>query len=114
MYDILEIPAKQEQLENQLCGVWEFDDPPDYTEFFWRRRRDYADLGLKVSGVAKRLREFSQMPIEEGIPSDWNRDVAMQEVIDNLDAARAAYEKRQAESWAKARSAPGAASIDLV
>ena len=106
MYDILEIPAKHEHLENQLSGVWEFDDPPDYTEFFMRRRRDYADLGLKVSGVAKRLREFAQMPIEEGIPGDWNRDVAMQEVIDKLDAARAACEKRRAESWAKIEAPP--------
>lgn len=106
MYDILEIPAKQEHLENQLNSVWEFDNPPDYTEFFMRRRRDYADLGLKVSGVAKRLREFAQMPIEEGIPGDWNRDVAMQEIIDKLDAARAAYEKRQAESWAKIEAPP--------
>lgn len=98
MYDILEIPAKKEHLENQLGGVREFDDPPDYAEFFMRRRRDYADLGLKVSGIAKRLREFAQIPIEEGIPGDWSRDVGMQEVVDKLDAARAADEKRQAKS----------------
>ncbi|MFT0548061.1 hypothetical protein ACMHYO_17235 [Allopusillimonas ginsengisoli] len=106
MYDILEIPAKQEHLENQLSGVREFDDPPDYAEFFMRRQRDYADLGLKVSGVAKRLREFAQMSIEEGTLDDWNRDVALQEIIDKLDAARAAYEKRQAESWAKIKAPP--------
>lgn len=101
MYDILEIPAKQEHLEKQLSGVAEFDDPPDYTEFFWSRRRAYAALGLKVSGVAKRLREFAKMPTEDGsIPGDWNRDVAMQDVIDKLDAARTAYEKSQTESWA--------------
>lgn len=30
MYDILEIPARQEHMENQLSGVMEFDDPPEY------------------------------------------------------------------------------------
>jgi len=106
MYDILEIPAKQEHLENQLSGVMEFDDPPEYAEFFMHRRRNYADLGLKVSGVAKRLREFAQMRIEESIPGDWNRDAAMQEVIDKLDAERSAHDKRQAESWAKIETPP--------
>jgi hypothetical protein len=95
MYDILEIPAKVEHLQNQLAGVMEFDDPPDYGEFFWRRRRNYAELGLKVSAVAKRLREFAEMPIEEGIPGDWNRDVAMREVIEKVDKERAEYEKKQ-------------------
>jgi hypothetical protein len=98
MYDILEIPAKVEHLQNQLAGVMEFDDPPNYGEFFWRRRRDYAKLGLKVSAVAKRLREFAQMPIEEGIPGDWNHDVAMREVLERVDKERAEYERRQAIS----------------
>lgn len=96
MYDILEIPAKQEHLENQLDGVREFDDPPDYTEFFWRRRRDYAGLGLQVSAVAKRLREFAELQIEEAKPGEWNRDVGMQEAIHKIDKDRAEYERRQA------------------
>ncbi len=106
MYDILEIPAKHEHLQNQLAGVMEFDDPPDYTEFFWRRQRDYAELGLKVSAVAKELRRFAQMQIEEAKPGEWSREVAMQEVIDKIDALRAAYEKRQAESWATMEAPP--------
>jgi len=106
MYEILEIPAKQEWLQNQLAGVAEFDDPPDYTEFFWRRRRDYAELGLKVSAVAKELRRFAQMQIEEAKPGEWSREAAMQEVIDKLDALRAAYDARQADSWAKMEVPP--------
>lgn len=106
MYDILEIPAKQELLENQLSSVWEHDDPPEYADFFMHRQRDYADLGLKVSGIAKRLRQFAHMPIEEDVPGKWNRDVAMQEMITRLDAERAAYEKRQAESWAQTVAPP--------
>ncbi|MFT3955738.1 MAG: hypothetical protein QM722_15530 [Piscinibacter sp.] len=106
MYDILQIPDKQDHLNNQLAGVSEFDDPPEYTEYFWRRRRDYAELGLQVSAVAKRLREFAGLKIEEGIPGDWNRDVAMKEVIDKIDKERADWEKRHAESWAKMTPPP--------
>lgn len=106
MYDILEIPAKQELLDNQLSGVMEFDDPPEYAEFFMRRRRDYAELGLKVSGIAKRLRAFAKMPIEESKAGEWSRDVTMQGIIEKFDAERAEYERRQAESWAKIEVPP--------
>ena len=95
MYDILQIPDRQAHIENQLGGVWEFDDPPDYCEFFWRRRRDYADLGLQVSEIAKRLRKHSGMPIVEGPRGEWNRDTSLQEEIDKIDKKRAEWEKRQ-------------------
>lgn len=106
MYDILEIPAEQERLENQLGNVWEYDDPPEYGDFFMRRQRDYAALGLKVSGIAKRLREFAHMPIEEHAPGTWNRDAAMQTIIGKLDADRAANEKRHAEWLTHAAPVP--------
>jgi hypothetical protein len=96
MYDILQIPDKREHIENRLTGVWEFDDPPEYTDFFWTRQRDYAQLGLRVSAVAKKLRIYANMPIETSPPGDWNREVSLQEVIDKVDAERAAYEKRLA------------------
>lgn len=112
MYDILEIPAKQELLNNQLSDVMEFDDPPEYAEFFMHRRRDYAELGLKVSAIAKRLRAFAKIPIEESKAGEWSRDVAMQGIIEKLDAERAAYEKRQAESWAKIEAPPMPSATD--
>lgn len=59
-----------------------------------------------MSAVAKRLREFADLKIEEGIPGGWNRDVAMQEVIDKIDKERADWEKRHAESWAKMTPPP--------
>lgn len=99
MYDILQIPDMREHIENRLSGVWDFDDPPDYTEFFWTRQRDYAELGLHISAVAKKLRRYADMPVEESPPGDWNREVSLQEVIDKIDAKRAAYEKRRHESF---------------
>jgi hypothetical protein len=97
MYDILQIPGKQDNIENRLAGALEFDDPPDYSDFFWSRRRDYAELGLHVSAVAKKLRKHAGMPIHQGGPGGWTLDSAMQEVIDKVDAERSAYEKRVAE-----------------
>lgn len=70
MYDILQIPDKREHIENRLSGVWEFDDPPEYTDFFWTRQRDYAELGLHVSAVAKKLRIYADMPVEASPPGD--------------------------------------------
>jgi hypothetical protein len=101
MYDILQIPDKREHIENRITGIWEFDDPFDYGEFFWARQRDYAELGLQVSAVAKKLRKHAEMPIEESRPDEWNREVALQEVIDKVDGERAAYEKRIAAGQAK-------------
>jgi hypothetical protein len=75
MYDILQIPDKREHIENRHAGIWEFDDPPDYGEFFWARRRDYAELGLHVSAGSKRLRKYAGMQIEERPPGEWNREV---------------------------------------
>jgi hypothetical protein len=97
MYDILQIPDKREHIESRIAGIGEFDDPPDYGEFFWARQRDYAELGLHVSAVAKKLRKHAKMPIEESPSGEWNRDAALQEVIDRVDSERAAYEKRVAE-----------------
>lgn len=98
MYDILQIPDKREHIENRIAGIWEFDDPPDYSEFFWARQRDYAQLGLHVSAVAKKLRKHADMPIEESPLGEWNRDFAMQEIIDKLEEKRAKYEKRVADA----------------
>lgn len=100
MYDILQIPDKREHIENRIAGIWDFDDPPDYGEFFWARQRDYAELGLHVSAVAKRLRTHAGMLIEESPAGAWSREIAMQEVIDKIDNNRAAYEKRVADAHA--------------
>lgn len=108
MYEILEIPTKQKALENQLGGVCEFDDPPEYADFFMHRRRGYADLGLKVLGIAKSLRAFAEMPIEEVAPGEWSRGIEMQLVIDALDALEAANVKRQAEFMTKIEALSGA------
>ncbi|AJW45477.1 Transmembrane protein [Ralstonia mannitolilytica] len=97
MYPILRLPDQQEQIQNRLAGIAEFDDDyPDHTEFFWARRRDYADLGLQTSDLARRLRKHAGMPVEEPKPGEWCRDEELRDVIKKIDDARTAYELRLA------------------
>lgn len=99
MYEILQIPDKRDGIENRLAGILEFDyDPPDFPDYFWARRRDYAELGLHASDLAKKLRKHAGMPITRARLGEWNRDTAMQEVMDLIDAKRAEKDKRDKES----------------
>lgn len=106
MYEILQIPDRRERLQSQLSGIAEFDGPPDYTDFFQARMRDYAELGLHVSAVAKRLRKHAGMPIEQPIEGEWNREADMQKVIDRIDALRAEQEKRNLALFATMNQIP--------
>lgn len=99
MYEIFTIPDKREQIENQLAGIDEYDfDPPDFPEYFLTRRREYAELGIYVSAVAKKLRKHASMPIEMPGPGEWNRDDALRVVLESIGRKRAEREKRFAES----------------
>ena len=100
MYEILEIPDRRERLESHLSGIAEFEGPPDYTDFFWTRMHDYAELGLHVSAVAKRLRKHAGLPIEEPAGDEWNRETDFQKVIEKIDVWRAEQEKRNLAMFA--------------
>lgn len=101
MYAILELPSKIERIQNRLAGIAEYDDNyPDHTEWFWSRRRDYAELGLEVSAVAKRLRVHAGMPIEQARAGDWTAEGELHQIIQKIDNARARSEQRNAAFWA--------------
>ena len=105
MYAILELPGKRERIQNRLAGIEEYaSDYPDHTEWFWSRRRAYAELGLEVSAIVKRLQDHASMPSEKQKKVDWGRDSQLQEVIEKIDQARASYEQRIAEHWANCES----------
>ncbi len=101
MYDILQLPNKRERISIRLAGIAEHGDPYDPGEYFWVRQRDYAELGLLTSAVADRLRKYAGVQTEEGPPGEWNRNLSLQEVIDDIDKKRAVYENRLAESNAR-------------
>ncbi len=94
MYGILNLPYKVEQLANHLSGVSEFDDPPEYTEYFWARQYGFSVLGLEVSELVRRLRQHANLPPEVPLEGDWNRDEILREQRDKIAKARAAYEAR--------------------
>jgi hypothetical protein len=96
MYDILNLPHKADQLSNNLYGAHEFDQPPDYEEFFWARRHGYAALGLEVSALAKRLRLYAGLPTEDPTPGEWSRDEGLREQMERVETERAAYAARVA------------------
>jgi hypothetical protein len=88
MYDILNLPYRTEQLANYVAHTGEFDDPPDYIEFFRARRHGYAVLGLEVSSIATSLRKYAGLPISVQVEGDWNRDEMLREQRDRIDRER--------------------------
>ena len=94
MYEILNLPYRIEQLNNHIAGSWEYDDPPEYIEFFWARRFGYAELGLAVSELAMQLRKHAKLPIPVPQEGEWNRDACMQEQMDMVAEARKTHEER--------------------
>jgi hypothetical protein len=102
MYAILRLPDQKEKIQNTLAGIAEFDDDyPDHTEYFWTRRRAYADLGLQTSDLAQRLRRHAGMPLELPKPGVWCRDEDLSDVVKKIDDKRDAHNRRIAEMTAK-------------
>ncbi|WP_175771237.1 hypothetical protein [Burkholderia ambifaria] len=102
MYAILRLPDQKEKIQNTLAGIAEFDDDyPDHTEYFWSRRRAYADLGLQTSNLAQRLRRHAGMPLELPKPGEWSRDEDLRGVVKEIDDKRDAHNRRITEMAAK-------------
>jgi hypothetical protein len=98
MYSILQLPDQREQIQISLAGMAEYDnDYPDHTDYFWTRRHGYAELGLRASDLARRLRKHAAIPIQEPKPGVWNRDQEMRDVIVKIADERKEAERRIAE-----------------
>lgn len=96
MAEILQLPFRVEQLEHNLTGIWEFDDGPEYVEFFWARQERYAELGIEVSELAQRLRMFAGLPMPPGTPDEYTLNQVLQEKRDKIRAERQRHEARLA------------------
>lgn len=106
MYSVLRIPDKQKSLSHWLSEVKKLDDPPDFGDYFWSRRYGYAELGLEVLEVTKRLRKHAGMSIEESAPGEWSRDLAFREIMDKVSEERSEYKNRVAENSKKQAASP--------
>lgn len=106
LYDIMMLPHKKERIQTRLAGISEYaDDYPDHAEWFWARRRDYAELALHAFDVSTRLRKYVGMPSDKAVPGEWSVSEGMREVITKIDGEREAYEKRIANSMQVPRPA---------
>ncbi|WP_081056375.1 hypothetical protein [Burkholderia territorii] len=98
MHAILRLPDERDQIQNRLGGIMEFDyDPPDHYEFFWARRREYAELGLRAGALAYRLRKLANLEVREPLPNEPTRDQLLRDMIDNVNEQIHAREQRLAQ-----------------
>jgi hypothetical protein len=63
MYEILSLPIEIEAADRSINDAKEYVAmPPDFDEFFEERQYQYAQLGIKASNLAAKLREFANLP----------------------------------------------------
>lgn len=96
MYDILGMPYRIEQLGQELINIYEYDSPPDYSEYFWARQHGWAVLGLEVSELAQRLRAHASLPDRPQKAGAWNRDDQMRGQRDKIEREKNAWEAQRA------------------
>lgn len=94
MFEILNLPYKNEQLVSHIAGVGEFADPPDYTDYFWARQYGFAELGLEVSELSRQLRLHAGLLIAGVIAGEANRDDSLREKMTKITNERRNYKSR--------------------
>ncbi|WP_186153238.1 hypothetical protein [Burkholderia gladioli] len=97
MDEIMSLPYHIESLNRRIAGVGEFDDPPDFSEYFWERRHGYAVLGLRVSSVADRLRQHARLDIASTTETAWSKPAYLKEKKSELEVGRKT--RPQANDW---------------
>jgi hypothetical protein len=88
MDEIVSLPYLIDSLNGHIASVGEFDDPPDFSNYFWERRHGYAALGLKVSALADRLRQHAGLDVVPVTQGDWSRDAHLEERKLQLESNR--------------------------
>jgi len=97
LYRILNLPYQLEMLSKKIGETWQFDEPPEYTETIWLRIASYADLGLDICNVARKLRIYAGLPTAESMMDAWNREEQMREQKASVERDRAAWQARVAQ-----------------
>lgn len=92
-YEILGLPGLIKVADRYISGASEHAFPPDYEEAFEERQFQYAQLGLKVSGLSQRLRRLGTLPDRE--VHDRN---PVEEMRSRLAQIMAARESRWSEN----------------
>ena len=108
---VFDIPWKADNVHNQVAFAARNDpDPTDQAEVFWARREGWAQMGLDVSAIVKKLRLFAKLPIETGNGLGGVREQALREALIKVNNERRLADER----IAAARAAQIAAGEDLL
>lgn len=97
MDDIVSLPYHIESLNRHIASVGEFDDPPDFSDYFFVRQHGYAMLGIKVSALAHRLRQHAGLDVAPVIHGDWSRDAHLEKRKLQLESRR--NQRSQFTGW---------------
>lgn len=66
MCELMGFPNHVFMADRAIRHVWEYGDgPPDYTDFFKERTRQYKRLGRKALQLSSRLRSDYDLPLDE-------------------------------------------------
>lgn len=104
MVDVLTFEEKHKAILVLLSDVHEFDDPPDFTDYFSERQQLYVALGAEALELGVRL--FRETGHTSPLPgaSDLSERLDSRRVA--LDEERREYEARKAAWQARAVPAP--------
>lgn len=93
---ILNLPSKQASIESFLAYLIRYEpDPPQHEEFFWTRRKSYAELTILVLDLSKELREHANLKTHQnmGGSSDSIKN-EMQRIITMVNEKKKARSNR--------------------
>ena len=89
MYGVLNFPEQQAQVDRYLEDIGEYDDPPEYFDYFRSRQLEYARLAVKAADLSARLRRHANLPAYQSEIGGVNRDARLAERLTNLERLNA-------------------------
>lgn len=107
MFAVLDLPRQLDAIGTALQDPG-LDDPP-YDDYFYERRRLFAQFSLRVDRLIRELRSLVDMPFEHVPKGQWSREEAMAEKVMEFQKIEARKRERQAKYLAEMN-----ASDDLV
>lgn len=104
MQELLCLPMRLRQVQRANSDAWDDNELPEYYSGFWARQRNYAQLGLEVLALAKRLRTEAKLPLREHAGTTQLPEKRLSERIRELDKEKAARDAKiaaaaPAENW---------------
>lgn len=87
MYEILDLPYREEMANHRVDDAFEFAaTPPDFGEGFEERQYQYASLGIDASLLAGKLRKHAGLPFRR--KGEWNPVDFMEEQKAKIQSRR--------------------------